>query len=191
MPPMGDATSSLAAHVAGDERAVDRLIPLVYQELRRLASHLMKGERQGHILPPTALVHEAYVRLVDNSRVDWQGKTHFFAVAAEEMRRVLVEHARRRGAKKRGADFTKVSMSDNLLLTSERDINLLALDEALTKLESLSPRQCKVVELRLFSGLGVAEAAYILNVSERTVKGDLRMARTWLARELTDPQGEG
>jgi RNA polymerase sigma factor (TIGR02999 family) len=183
-----EATSALAAHTGGDPSAASRLLPLVYDELRSLASGLMRKERPGHTLSPTALVHEAYVRLIDNSRIDWKGKTHFFAIAAKEMRQVLVRHALNRKARKRGGDATRVTLDDEAAVTEEHTIDVVALNEALTRLEALSPRQSRVVELRTFAGLSVAETALVLGVSERTIKGDWRAARAFLARELT-PSG--
>ncbi len=185
--PSQQATEALVAHAAGDPRAVSRLVPLVYVELRKLASHLMRRERREHTLQPTALVHEAYVRLIDNTRIDWQGKTHFLAIAAKEMRQILVQHARTHKARKRGAGATRVTLDENVVPTPERTFDVLAVDEALDKLSALSPRQGQVVELRYFAGLSVNEAAYALGVSERTVKQDWQVARTWLMRELTSP----
>ncbi len=185
--PSQQATEALVAHAAGDPRAVSRLLPLVYVELRKLASHLMRRERRGHTLQPTALVHEAYVRLIDNTRIDWQGKTHFLAIAAKEMRQILVQHARAHKARKRGAGATRVTLDENVVPTPERTFDVLAVDEALDKLSALSPRQGQVVELRYFAGLSVNEAAYALGVSERTVKQDWQVAKTWLMRELTSP----
>ncbi len=185
--PSQQATEALVAHAAGDPRAVSRLLPLVYVELRKLASHLMRRERRGHTLQPTALVHEAYVRLIDNTRIDWQGKTHFLAIAAKEMRQILVQHARAHKARKRGAGATRVTLDENVVSTPERTFDVLAVDEALDKLSALSPRQGQVVELRYFAGLSVNEAAYVLGISERTVKQDWQVARTWLMRELTSP----
>ena len=180
-----EATSALAAIKDGDPSAVNRLIPLVYAELRGLASRLMRMERPGHTLSPTALVHEAYVRLIDNSRIDWQGKTHFFAVAAREMRQVLVRHALTHKAEKRGGDAARVTLDDAAAVTEQPTVDIVALHEALTQLEALSSRQGRVVELRMFAGLSVAETAFVLGVSERTIKGDWRAARAFLARKLT------
>ncbi len=185
--PSQQATEALVAHAAGDPRAVSRLVPLVYVELRKLASRLMRRERREHTLQPTALVHEAYLRLIDNTRIDWQGKTHFLAIAAKEMRQILVQHARAHKARKRGAGATRVTLDENVVPTPERTFDVLAVDEALDKLSALSPRQGQVVELRYFAGLSVNEAAYALGVSERTVKQDWQVARTWLMRELTSP----
>jgi RNA polymerase sigma factor (TIGR02999 family) len=178
------ATQALLAHASGDRLVAARLLPLVYDELRHLAARYMRRERHDHTLQPTALVHEAYLRLIDASQVDWQGKTHFLAVAATQMRRVLTDHARAHGARKRGGDERKVTLDDNLAISAHGTVDMLALDEALEKLAHDSPRQSRVVELRYFGGLSVAETARILDVSASTVKGDWRVAKAWLAREL-------
>jgi len=179
-----DVTHSLAAHIAGEPDAVSELIPLVYEELRALAAAYMQGERHELLLTPTALVHEAYLRLVDTSRIDWKGKTHFLAVAAVQMRRVLVDYARARKTRKRGGDHLRVTLDEAVTLKPGISLDVLALNEALEKLAHLSPRQGRVVELRFFGGLSVKEAAFLLDISERTVKEDWRMARAWLMREL-------
>jgi RNA polymerase sigma factor (TIGR02999 family) len=160
------------------------LLPLVYSELRALAGAYMKRERPDHSLTPTAVVHEAYLRLIDNSRTDWRGKTHFFAVAAVQMRRVLVDHARAHAARKRGGDRLRISITETADLEAAISLDVLALNEVLDRLAVLSPRQARVVELRFFGGLGVRETALCLQVSERTVKEDWRVARAWLRREL-------
>ena len=178
-----DATELLNSHVSGDARATSQLLPLVYARLRKLAAHYMKAERPGHSLQPTEVVHEAYLRLIDGERVDWQGKTHFFAVAARQMRRVLIDHARARKAQKR--ETTLVSLGDVPAPGETQIIDVLALDEALTRLADASSRQADVFELRAYGGLKVKEIADHLGVSERTVKGDWTVARAWLARELT------
>ena len=182
-PPI-DATRVLEAHQGGDPDAASRLLPLVYDELRALAGAYMRHERPDHTLQPTALVHEAYLRLIDITRVDWRGRSHFIAMAATQMRRVLVEHARARLAQKRGSDPQKVTLNEKVAVTPEHTLDPLAFDEALEKLARDSPRQSRVAELRCFAGLGMKEAAYILGVSERTVKRDWRVARAWLRREL-------
>jgi RNA polymerase sigma factor (TIGR02999 family) len=179
-----DLTDSLTAHVGGNARAGEELLPVVYGELRALAGAYMKTERPDHSLTPTAVVHEAYIRLIDNDRIDWQGKTHFLAMAAVQMRRVLVDHARARGAEKRGGDRVRITLDSGVALIPGEAIDLLALNEALEKLERLSPRQASVVGLRFFGGLSVKEAAFQLDISERTVKEDWRFARVWLRREL-------
>ena len=180
-----ELTAVLAAHAQGTTVAVDRLLPLVYRELRDLAAELMRRERREHTLTPTAVVHEAYLRLVDNTRIDWKGRAHFLAIAAKEMRQVLVRHALNRKAQKRGGTATRITLDDGVAVTPARTIDILALNEALDQLAELSPRQSRVFELRALAGMSVAETAFILEVSERTVKEDWRAARAWLARELT------
>ncbi len=162
------------------------LMPVVYDELRRLARAYLLRERPDHTLQPTALVHEAYLRLVDQTRVDWQGRTHFFAVGAQMMRRLLVDHARQQDRAKRGRDWQRVTLAEAPALGEalERE-DLLALDAALEKLKTLDERQAQVVELRFFAGLRVDEVAAYLEVSKRTVEGDWTHARAWLRRELT------
>jgi RNA polymerase sigma factor (TIGR02999 family) len=144
----------------------------------------MKQERRDHTLQPTALVHEAYVRLVDGARVEWNDKTHFYALAATQMRRILIEHARARGARKRGGGARRVTLEDGLAVSPNGVVDMLALEEALARLEEESPRQCRVVELRFFGGLSVAETARVLESSPSTVKDDWRVAKAWLAREF-------
>jgi len=184
------ATEALVAHSNGDPKAAEELLPLVYDRLRSLAARYMRSERRDHTLQPTALVHEAYLRLVDRTRVDWQGKTHFYAVAATQMRRVLAEHARARRAGKRGGGARKVTLEDLVGITAGGLVDVLALDEALEKLAQASPRQGRVVELRFLAGLSIEETAHVLDVSVGTVKGDWRVARAWLARELSMPVGD-
>jgi RNA polymerase sigma factor (TIGR02999 family) len=175
------------ARSEGDSNAASRLLPLVYDQLRALAARYMQTERRDHTLQPTALVHEAYLRLIDASRVDWQGKSHFFAIAATQMRRVLAEHARAHNAAKRGGGARKITLHDEAAISPTGVIDMLALDEAMDRLTRESPRQCRVVELRFFGGLSVEETAHILDVSKSTVKGDWRVAKAWLARELERP----
>jgi RNA polymerase sigma factor (TIGR02999 family) len=145
----------------------------------------MRRERPDHTLQPTAVVHEAYLRMIDISRIDWQGKTHFFAMAARQMRRVLIEHARKAGAKKRGARPQRITLKDDVALARDRTVDLLALQEALEKLARRNRRHAQVAELRLFAGLSEKEMAYALGVSDRTVREAWRVARAWLARELS------
>jgi len=180
-----DATQSLVAHSRGDPHAAAELLPLVYSNLKALAVDYMRRERPDHTLQPTAVVHEAYLRMIDVSRIDWQGKTHFFAMAARQMRRVLIEHARKAGAKKRGARPQKITLRDDIAVAREETVDLLALQEALEKLAQRNPRRAKVAELRYFAGMTEKEMAYVLVVSERTVRDDWRVARAWLARELS------
>jgi RNA polymerase sigma factor (TIGR02999 family) len=160
------------------------LLPLVYDALRAIARRYLEREGAYHTLQPTALVHEAYVRLAGREGIDWQGKTHFLAIAASEMRRVLVDHARAAGAKKRGAEAQRVPLDDERNAGRAATLELLALDEALTRLSAASPRQARVAEMRIFAGMRAAEIGQVLSISERTVKGDWRMARAWLARAL-------
>lgn len=179
-----DVTQVLAQLRDGDQRAADKLLPMVYDEFRALARHYLGQERANHTLQPTALVHEAYLKLVDQTRVDWQGKSHFFAVAAQAMRRILVDHARSRQRDKRGGGRARVALDEAVALSPQKDEDVLALDEALERLGKLDPRQAKVVELRFFGGMSVEEVAQALGVSKRTVEGDWTFARAWLAREL-------
>ena len=172
----------------GDETAADRLLPLVYDELRRLATHCLQQERPGHTLQPTALVHEAYLRLIDQTRTDWTGRAHFRAVASTMIRRILVDHARTRDRHKRGGGRERVSL-DVAAASFDvvpDDVDLIALDEALDQLGELNERQRRVVELRYFGGLGVEEAAHVLGISPSTVKTDWRLARAWLKQRLQD-----
>ena len=175
----------------GDEAALDRLMPLVYGELRRMAAHYMRGEREGHTLQASALVNEAYLRLADHRNMQWQGRAHFFGVASQAMRRVLVEHARTRGCRKRGAGQQKVALEEAALAASEPDEDLVALDEALKELARFSERKARVVELRYFGGLSVEETAEVLGVAPVTVIRDWNVARAWLMRELSNQRDVG
>ena len=169
---------------SGNREALDRLMPIVYDELRRQAGRYLKHERQGHTLQTTALVHEAYVRLIDQAGVQWQNRAHFYAIAAEMMRRILVDHARKRGAAKRGGDAVRVTLNEALNAPEKQDPDLIAVDEALTKLAAMDRQQARVVELRFFGGLNVEETAEVLGISERTVKRDWSVAKAWIRREL-------
>ena len=169
----------------GDRSEVDQLFAAVYKKLRNLAGHFFQTEPKGNTLQPTALVHEAYMKLVDQTQVDWQGRTHFFAVAAQAMRRILVDHARRRGATKRGGNRHRIALDDNLVIESNHDEDLLALENALTRLTKLDPRQAQMIELRFFGGLSVAEVAKVMGISTRSVEQEWTMVRAWLRRELT------
>jgi RNA polymerase sigma factor (TIGR02999 family) len=180
----GDITLLLAELRAGNRSAESRLLPLVYDELRRVARHYMRAERRDHTLQPTALVHEAYMRLAGQRDVDWQNRAHFFAVAAQLMRRILVDHARAHKAEKRGGTEPKIELGEGLALTEEKATELLAVDEALTRLAECDPRQARIVELRFFGGLSEEEAAEVLGVSARTVKRDWSVARAWLFKEI-------
>jgi RNA polymerase sigma-70 factor, ECF subfamily len=175
----------LAAWSAGDREALDVLAPLVEQELHRIAARYMAGERPAHVLQPTALVNEAYLRLVDWKNVRWQNRAHFFGVAAQLMRRILVDFARTRRRAKRGGGGIHVTLSEaDAVRSSSRDAELEALDEALQALEQLDPRQSRVIELRFFGGLSLEETAHVLDVSVGTVRRDWSLARAWLFREL-------
>jgi RNA polymerase sigma factor (TIGR02999 family) len=170
---------------AGDEAALESLMPLVYRELRRLAAASWRRERVGHTLQPTAIVHEAFLRLVAQQGVAWEGRTQFLAIAAQMMRRVLTDHARRKGAAKRGgAELVRVELDDEVGRLEARQLDLVALDEALAKLESLDSRQARVVELRYFAGLTIAETAEALELSPATVKREWETAKAWLVREM-------
>ena len=169
----------------GDQQALDRLMPLVYDELRRIAGRYMKRERSEHTLQTTALVNEAYLRMVDQKNVDWQNRAHFFAVAASVMRHLLVDHARARGRVRRGADPQQVSLDEAALVSEQKGEEMIALDEALTKLAAIDARKVKIVELRYFSGLSAEETATVLGVSEITVKREWLKAKAWLYRELS------
>jgi len=182
-------TRLLNAWQEGDAGARDRLFVLVYEELRRRAGVQFRRERQGHTLRPTALVHEAYLRLMGQDRVKWQNRAQFFAIASEMMRRVLVDHARERKAAKREGSAVRVALEDDVATTQAREVDLIALDGALDELAAMDPRQGRVVELRFFGGLDLAEIAEILDVSRATVDRDWRFARTWLYRRLAAPNG--
>jgi RNA polymerase sigma factor (TIGR02999 family) len=177
-------TDLLRAWGAGEADALDRLVPLVYDELRHQARRYLRREAVGHTLQTTGLVHEAYLRLVDQRAVRWESRAQFFGVAAQLMRRILVDHARAQHAAKRGGSAIQVPLEDDTAAASERDVDLLALDEALTRLAALSERQARVVELRYFAGLGIEETAEVLGVSIGPVKRDWAVARAWLRREL-------
>ncbi|MHC4093822.1 MAG: sigma-70 family RNA polymerase sigma factor [Planctomycetota bacterium] len=181
---MADTTQILVDLGNGDRSAAKRLMPLVYDELRGLAQRCMQQERAAHTFQATALVHEAYIRLIDQSRVDWKGRAHFFSVAAEMIRRVLVDHARQHHAAKRGGGARKVSLTDSVGALEDPEIDLIALDEVLQELGRLNERHGKVVELRFFGGLSVEETAHVLEVSPQTVRSDWRMARAWLRQRL-------
>jgi RNA polymerase sigma factor (TIGR02999 family) len=178
-----DVSTLLQAWSGGDRKALDRLTPIVYHELHRLARRYMRGERTGHSLQATALVNEAYLRLVDYKRMHWQNRAHFFAVSAQLMRRILVDRARRHNLK-RGAGYEQVSLDDTATLDKPAGEDLVALDEALTALAQFDPRKAQVIELRFFGGLSVQETADVLKVSAMTVMRDWTTARTWLYGEL-------
>ena len=179
-------TEQLIAWSKGDEAALERLIPAVYQELRRMADHYLRGEDSGHSLQPTALVHEAYLRLIDQTKVEWQNRAHFFGVAAQMMRRILIDHAKAKHRVKRGGTAVKVMLDENANFTQERASELLALDDALQRLARMDERKSRIVELRYFGGLTVEETAQVLGISDKTVMRDWNLAKAWLYRELTN-----
>jgi RNA polymerase sigma-70 factor, ECF subfamily len=180
----GEVTRLLLAWRQGDRSALDRLIPLVYGELHLMAERYLRKERPGHTLQPTAIVNEAYMRLIGQEGVDWQNRAHFFAVAAQSMRRILVEYARRRGARKRGGEGSRYLL-DTVVMTEPREVDLIVLDEALARLTALDAEQGRVVELRFFGGLTEEETAEVLSVSSRTVHRKWIAAKLFLYRELS------
>lgn len=187
-PPAGEVTGLLIAWNQGDQEAVERLMPLVYAELRRIAERQFRRERAGHTLQPTAVVHEAYFRLVDQTRVTWKNRGHFFAIAAQAMRRILIDHARAREADKRGGREDRVTLDVGIASPEPADdVDLLALDEALVRLKALDEPQARIVELRFFGGLSIEETAEALETSPSSVKREFRSARAWLFRELGRP----
>jgi len=179
-----EVTQLLQAWCSGDQAALEKLMPLVYDELHRLAHHYMLHERIGHTLQTTALVNEAYLKLIDAANVGWQNRAHFFAISANLMRRILVDFARTRGYRKRGGNIRKVELNEALVPSPERSVDFVALDSALSSLAAFDPRQAKLVELRFFGGLSVEEAAEVLGVSPRTVKREWAVAKFWLLREM-------
>ena len=185
-----DVSVLLRAWSGGDQSALEKLTPIVYSELHRLARGYMRRERPGHSLQATALVNEAYMRLVGYTRMRWQDRAHFFAVAAQVMRRILVEHARRHNLK-RGGDVPHVSLDEAALVGADDDVDLVALDDAMSALARLDPRKVQVVEMRFFGGLSVDETAHVLDVSPVTVKRDWRAAKAWLYRELAGRTADG
>ena len=181
----GDVTLLLMQWKGGNRAALDALLPLVYSELRKLARKYMLSEKPGHTLEPTALVHEAYLRLIDQNRVSWQNRAHFFGVAANIIRRILVDHARARHRIKRGGCELKVTWAADLKVPDQAGVDLVALDDALKTLSDLDPQQARVVELRFFGGLSIEETASVLSISPATVKREWSTARVWLYREVT------
>jgi RNA polymerase sigma factor (TIGR02999 family) len=187
---MGDISTLLHAWSGGNGSALEMLTPIVYDELHRLARHYMRGERAGHSMQSTELVNEAYMRLVDYKRMHWQDRAHFFAVSAQLMRRILVEHARRHNPK-RGGGVEHVSLEAVASVDASRTTDLVALDDAMNALAQLDPRKARVVEMRFFGGLSVEEIAEVLKVAPVTVMRDWSTARAWLYRELTGGKGDG
>lgn len=179
-----DITQLLNKAQAGDRSALDELLPLVYNELRRIAGSQLQNERAGHTLQATALVHEAYLRLIEQRDVDWSNRLHFFSISAEMMRRILVNYAVQRNAKKRGDGATKISLDDAASFETGRDFDLVELDEALKKLAEFDETQARVVELRFFGGLTIEETAQVLGVSDSTVKREWKMAKAWLKTQI-------
>jgi RNA polymerase sigma factor (TIGR02999 family) len=184
-PPKPDITTLLRAWTAGNRRALDELLPIVYEELRQLAHARMQGERHGDVLQTTALVNEAYLRLVDIHQLHWQDRAHFFAVSAELMRRILVDQARARACLKRGGGTARISLEECATIEQEREAELLDLDDALRALEKLDERKGRIVNLRFFGGLTVEETAAVLDVSPQTVHRDWKLSKAWLTREMS------
>jgi RNA polymerase sigma factor (TIGR02999 family) len=180
-----NVTQLLIAWSNGDEAARNQLMPIVYQELHRIAHRHIKKEWPGHTLQTSALVNEAFLRLVDQRHVHWQGRAHFFGIASQMMRRILVDYARRRRYGKRGANAQQVTLDDDLVITEQRSAEVIALDDALTELAAIDPRQSQLVELRFFGGLSIEETAEALGVSPGTVMRDWTLAKAWLKREMT------
>jgi RNA polymerase sigma factor (TIGR02999 family) len=183
-PPRKDVTDLLIDWSKGDQEALNKLMPLVYDELRRLAKRHLRNERRGHTLQTTALVHEAYLKLVDRKNANWQNRVQFFAAAAQVMRHILVDYARSRRAFKRGGDCCRLSLDEAVISSKETDADLLTLNEALNSLAAIDPQQSRVVELRVFGGLTVEETAEALEISARTVKREWSMAKAWLHRQI-------
>jgi RNA polymerase sigma factor (TIGR02999 family) len=177
-------TELLVGYGRGDKEALDQLMPLVYDELHRQAARYLRREQAGHTLQTTALIHEAYVRLVDQRNVQWQNRAHFFGIAAQMMRRILVDHARAKKRVKRGGSEVRVTLGDATVVAKDQDLDIVALDEALERLAQLDEQQSRVVELRFFSGLTVEETAEVMGISKATVKRDWSVAKAWLHREL-------
>lgn len=170
----------------GNREAVDQLLPVVYDELKQLAAHYMRKESSGNSLQPTALVHEAFLRLVDQDRVSYQGKTHFFALGAQAMRRILVDHARARGRERRGGDRNRVVFDEETVFSRTSEEDILVIDDLLTRLAELDSRQAQIVELRFFGGLKVEDVAEALDLSKRTIEAEWTMARAWLRSQLSE-----
>ena len=181
-----DVTQLLLDWSNGDKAALDKLVPVVYEELRRLASYYMRRERPGHTLQTSALVNEAYMRLVDYRQMQWQSRAHFFAVAAQAMRRVLVDHARKQRFAKRGGGAVNVSLDESLAVSQKQAADLIALDDALTDLEAIDARKSRIVELRYIGGLNIEETAEVLDISPATVQREWRAAKAWLYRAIKE-----
>ena len=179
-----DATQKLLDWRSGRQEALDQLMPLVYAELHRLAERYLRRERRDHTLQPTALVHEAYLQLVDQANIRWENRAHFFGIAAHLMRQILVQHARSHQRLKRGGGERKLSLDDTVGLSNDRDVDVIALDDALTSLAGISPQQSQIIELRFFGGLTIEETAEVLGVSPMTVKNKWNLARAWLYSQM-------
>lgn len=179
-----DFTELLVDWSNGDQQALNDLMPIVYDELRRLANRYLRRERSSNTLQPTALVHEAFLRLVDQHSVKWQNRDHFFGVAAQLMRRILVDHARNHLAAKRGGANPKLSLDEAISFSRTREVDLIALDDALETLATIDPLHCRIVELRFFSGLTIEETAHVLEISTATIKREWSLAKAWLLREI-------
>lgn len=184
-----EVTVFLKAWSCGDREAANRLMMLVYDEMRKLAATYLRNQRSDHTLQPTALVHEAYLKLIDVSQVDWQDRAHFFAVAAQTMRHILVDHARAVAADKRGGGAQRIALDEAVSFANEKDVDLLALDEALQKLAQQDEQQGRIIELRFFGGLTVEETAEVLGISPATVKREWATARAWLYRRMKSMAG--
>jgi RNA polymerase sigma factor (TIGR02999 family) len=178
-------TELLLAWGRGDPTALDTLVTLIYDELRRIAAGYLRDERPNHTLQPTALVHEAYIRLIDTRHIQWQNRAHFFGAAAQAMRRILVDHARAREAEKRGGGVSMVTFDENSAGGAQKEVNLLALDEVLDKLAEVDPQKSRIVELRFFGGLSNKETAEVMQLPDTTVASKWRAAKAWLHREIT------
>ena len=183
--PPENITELLASYGRGNKESLDQLMPIVYDELRRQAARYLRREQVGHTLQTTALIHEAYVRLVDQRNMQWQNRAHFFGIAAQMMRRILVDHARSKKRVKRGGSEIRVSFEDANVAAKGQDLDVVALDQALERLGQIDEQQSRVVELRFFSGLSVEETAEVMGISKATVKRDWSMAKAWLHRELS------
>lgn len=190
-PSTRDVTQLLRAWSGGEQDALERLTPMVYSELHRMAQKYMAHEKPSHTLQATALINEAYLRLVDSTRADWQSRVHFFAVCAQVMRRILVDWSRSRQALKRGGEIRPLQLEEALVTAPQSALDLVALDDALTALAAVDPRKSRVVELRFFGGLSVQETAGVLKVSHETVMRDWKLAKIWLRRELSHEKSSG
>jgi RNA polymerase sigma-70 factor (ECF subfamily) len=186
-----DVTQLLLNWSKGDQAALEELMPLVYNELRRLASAYLRRERPNHTLQSTALVHEAFMRLVNQQEVQWQSRAHFFAIAAQMIRRILVDHARSQRAEKRGSGAVKLELDAALAIPLKTDVDLVLLNDALDRLAEMDPRQSRLVELRFFAGLSIEETAQVMQLSPATIKREWNAARAWLFREISRTSGPG